>query len=144
MHFFNKFYEVKGLKVSESTSMSSTVGFWAVFALLLLALAASWATASAVEDTAEDLIDMGLELYQNRSYQEALKAYDQALFLSPDDVRAWMGKGKVFSALGDYNQSILAYQNATRISPDDPEAWFGVGAEPIPFAGPQRFPEGLG
>jgi tetratricopeptide (TPR) repeat protein len=125
--FFNKFYEVKGLKVNELRNSSSTAGFWAVFVLLLAALAASWATASAVEDTAEDLIDMGLELYQNRSYQEALEAYDQALFLSPDDVRAWMGKGKVFSALGDYNQSILAYQNATRISPDDPEAWFGVG-----------------
>ncbi len=94
----------------------------AVFCLLAFCF-----PATAEGDTAEDLIGMGLELYQNRSYQEALEAYDEALLLSPDDPRAWMGKGKVFSALGDYNQSLLAYQNATRISPDDPEAWFGVG-----------------
>jgi len=124
---FNKFYEVKGLKVNELRNSSSTVGFWAVFALMLMALAASWATASAQDDATEDLIEMGLELYQNRSYEEALEAYDQALLLSPDDARAWMGKGKVFSALGDYNRSLLAYQNATGISPGDPEAWFGVG-----------------
>ena len=115
------------MKVSELRNRSSKVGFWAVFALLLVALAASWATASADGDTAEDLIEMGLELYQNRSYEEALEAYDQALLLSPDDVQAWISKGKVFGALGDYNRSILAYQNATRIDPDDPEAWGGVG-----------------
>ena len=115
------------MKVSELRNRSSKVGFWAVFALLLVALAASWATASADGDTAEDLIEMGMELYQNRSYDEALAAYDQALLLSPDDVQAWISKGKVFGALGDYNRSILAYQNATRIAPSDPEAWIGVG-----------------
>lgn len=94
----------------------------AVFCLLTLGF-----QAVAEGDTAEDLIGMGLELYQNCSYQEALEAYDRALLLSPDDARAWMGKGKVFGALGDYNQSLLAYQNATRISPDDQEAWLGVG-----------------
>jgi len=94
----------------------------AVFCLLAFCF-----PATAEGDTAEDLIGMGLELYQNRSYQEALEAYDQALLLSPDDPRAWMGKGQVLSVLGDYNRSLLAYQNATRISPDDPEAWFGEG-----------------
>jgi tetratricopeptide (TPR) repeat protein len=94
----------------------------AVFCLLTLGF-----QAVAEGDTAGDLIGMGLELYQNRSYEEALAAYDQALLFSPDDARAWMGKGKVFSALGDYNRSLSAYQNATRISPDDQEAWLGVG-----------------
>jgi len=94
----------------------------ALFCLLALGF-----QATAEGDTAEDLIGMGQELYQNRSYQESLAAYDQSLLRSPDNVQAWMGKGKVLSALGDYNQSLLAYQNATRIAPDDQEAWFGVG-----------------
>jgi tetratricopeptide (TPR) repeat protein len=94
----------------------------AVFCLLTLGF-----QATADGDTTDDLIRTGQELYQNRSYDEALAAYDQALLLSPDDLHAWMGKGKVLNALGDYNLSILAYQNATRIDPDDQEAWFGVG-----------------
>ncbi|HPJ83829.1 MAG TPA: tetratricopeptide repeat protein [Methanothrix sp.] len=93
-----------------------------VFCLLTLAF-----QATAEGDTAEDLVRMGIELYQNRSYDEALAAYDQALLLYPDDLQAWMGKGQVLSALGDHNRSLLAYQNATRIDPGDLEAWFGVG-----------------
>lgn len=94
----------------------------AVFCLLAFCL-----QATAVGDTAEDLVRMGQDLYQNRSYDESLAAYDQALLIYPDDLQAWMGRGQVLNALGDYNQSILAYQNATRIAPDDREAWFGVG-----------------
>jgi tetratricopeptide (TPR) repeat protein len=93
-----------------------------VFCLLTLGF-----QATADVDTTDDLIRAGQELYQNRSYDEALAAYDQALLLSPDDLQAWMGKGRVLNALGDQNRSLLAYQNATRIDPDDQEAWFFVG-----------------
>jgi tetratricopeptide (TPR) repeat protein len=93
-----------------------------VFCLLTLGF-----QATADVDTTDDLIRAGQELYQNRSYDEALAAYDQALLLSPDDLQAWMGKGRVLNALGDQNRSLLAYQNATSIDPDDQEAWFGVG-----------------
>jgi tetratricopeptide (TPR) repeat protein len=94
----------------------------AVFCLLTLGF-----QATADGDVTDDLIRTGQELYQNLSYEEALAAYDQALLLSPDDLQAWMGKGKVLNALGDQNRSLLAYQNATRIYPEDQEAWFFVG-----------------
>jgi len=109
-------------------------GITAAFALFLCllalggdAIAGDGGQTLAEGMTSEDLIELGLSLYQNRSYDEALKAYEEALLLSPDDARAWMGKGKVLNALGDYNRSIEAYRNATEINPDDPEAWLWIG-----------------
>ncbi|MBN1324188.1 MAG: tetratricopeptide repeat protein [Methanotrichaceae archaeon] len=116
---------------SQGWRRSGIRGAAAAFLCLLVlgghAIAEEGGQATSEGKTSDDLIDLGLSLYQNRSYDEALDAYDQALLLSPGDARAWMGKGKVLNLLGEYNRSIEAYQNATRISSDDPEAWFWIG-----------------
>jgi len=75
-----------------------------------------------------------LSVYPNAliKYQEAIKAYDQALHRAPDDVLAHINKGTTLGSLGDlqatvskhvealesYAQAIKAFDEALRIAPD--------------------------
>jgi tetratricopeptide (TPR) repeat protein len=49
---------------------------------------------------------------ENGLYEEALRAYDSAIELDPENARVWMGKGDTQSRMGDYDESLVTYENA--------------------------------
>jgi tetratricopeptide (TPR) repeat protein len=60
-------------------------------------------------------------------YEEALKAYDQAIKINPAYLTAWKNKGNVLYTLAEYNESIQAYDQAIGIDKKYALAWYGKG-----------------
>jgi len=88
----------------------------AKYTVALLAAAMLCVSTMAQEESAEDWYQKGQKLMENESYEEALKAYDSALQLDPENVGAWMGKGDTQVRMGDSNQSQKTYENALNIT----------------------------
>jgi len=104
------------------------------FAIALIALAALCSCTLAQENTAEDWFNRGQELMDNESYEEALRAYDSAIELDPEDARFWMGKGDTQMRMVDYDEYLVTYEKALDLinesleaNPLDAEGWFVKG-----------------
>ncbi|MBM7842263.1 protein kinase domain-containing protein [Herpetosiphon giganteus] len=63
-------------------------------------------------------------LYQLR---EALEDYDLALNLDKKERRAWLGRGRVYSALALPKEAFQAYEYASKLDPNDPITWRSMG-----------------
>ncbi len=103
-------------------------------AIVFAAFAMLCACVTAQEDTSGYWMNKAQELMDNESYEEALRAYDSAIELDPEDARIWMGKGDTQSRMGDYNESQKTYENALDLinesleaNPLDAEGWFVKG-----------------
>ncbi|PWR74367.1 tetratricopeptide repeat protein [Methanospirillum lacunae] len=57
----------------------------------------------------------GVTLSRLGKYDEAIKAYDQALQIDPEYTSAWNNKGVVLSKLGKYPEALEAFDRALRI-----------------------------
>jgi len=95
---------------------------------ILMALGALCAF-SVAEETAEDWVKKGDELFLNGYGEEALEAYDKAIELDPNDMAAWLAKGTALSCLERHYESIDAYMRATEIDPESDQAWGAMGYE---------------
>jgi tetratricopeptide (TPR) repeat protein len=51
-------------------------------------------------------------------YDEAIKAYDEAIRLDPEDAAAWNNKGNALDELGRYEEAIKSYNRAAELSED--------------------------
>lgn len=60
----------------------------------------------------------GNELYGNGRHADALQAYDRALAINPDHVKAHNNRGQVLEALGRHDEALEAYSRAIRLQPD--------------------------
>jgi len=80
---------------------------------VLMALVALCAFAVA-DETAEEWVKKGDELFLNGSSEEAVKAYDKAIELNPKEIAAWLSKGIILDGLERHNESIEAYETAIR------------------------------
>ena len=69
----------------------------------------------------------GVALIQLGRYEEALKAYDKAIELNPNDAVTWCNKGVVLRVFGRYEEALKAYDKAIELKPDLAEAWYGKG-----------------
>ena len=69
------------------------------------------------QETAEEWFYEGLALYNQSKYDEAIRAYDEAIRLNPEDAGAWNYKGNALRGLGRYNEAIQAYDEAIRLDP---------------------------
>ena len=81
------------------------------------------------EETAEDWINRGQELYQNQSYQEALDAYDEGLKTDPQNASAWHYREMALAEIGRGVEANQSLQKAIEIldlklqeDPEDLEA----------------------
>jgi tetratricopeptide (TPR) repeat protein len=69
------------------------------------------------------LVLKGDTLYSQRKYDEALKAFNEAIRLDPNYVRAWSLKGVTLYNQKKYDEAIKAFNEAIRLDPNDAEAW---------------------
>lgn len=67
--------------------------------------------------TANNWIDRGNTLVFMRRYDDAIKAYDRAIAMSPTNYQAWYGKGTALSKTGKLDDALLAYDQALAIHP---------------------------
>jgi len=79
------------------------------------------------QQTAEDWLKKGDALYDQGNYTEAIRAYDEAITLDPEDVYAWYNKGWALYSLGNYTEAIQAFDEAIRLDPEYAGAWTSKG-----------------
>lgn len=76
------------------------------------------------ERTAEDWHKRGNDLEGNGSYEAAVKAYDQAIELDPQNTTDhWMNIARAFSLNGSNEEAISAYDELLKIDPENMTAW---------------------
>ena len=67
--------------------------------------------------SADDWIDNGDALQQQLKCDEALKAYNRAIELDPNNARAWSGRGSALHELGNYGEAVQTYDKALELDP---------------------------
>ncbi|MGD0953287.1 MAG: tetratricopeptide repeat protein [Methanotrichaceae archaeon] len=78
-------------------------------------------------------INKGNALMDQKKYDAAIKAYDEATKLSPNNTKAstikwaWDFKGLALCSQGKYDEAIKAYDEAIRLDPNWAGAWYDKG-----------------
>jgi Ca-activated chloride channel family protein len=70
----------------------------------------------------------GLELYNSGKYEEAVRAYRQAVKIKPDYAEAHNNLGDAYLQLKQYKKAVEAYKQAIRYKPDLASAYGNMGA----------------
>jgi len=70
----------------------------------------------------------GDALYELGRYGEALKCYDKAIEINPNNTTAWNNKGFVLDELVRYEEALKCYDKAIEINPNNTAAWTNKGA----------------
>ena len=96
---------------------------------LILALSAVAALTIPVccQETAEEWLEKGIDLFAKGKYEEAIQAYDEANRLDTELAVAWNNKGIALVMQGRYEEAIQAYNEAIRLEPEDASAWNNKG-----------------
>ena len=68
--------------------------------------------------TPESYLELSLDRYQEKRYQEAIDACKSALALRPDYAEAWNNICASYNQLGRYDQAVAACEQALRFKPD--------------------------
>jgi tetratricopeptide (TPR) repeat protein len=71
----------------------------------------------------KEIILLGNEHYYKNEHVVAIKHYDRALEIEPDNVEAWTNKGVVIGNMGKYNEAIECYDRVLEIEPNYVESW---------------------
>ena len=69
----------------------------------------------------------GLVLSGQGKYDEAIKAFDEAVRLDPNYADAWYNRGYALYNLGKYDEAIKCYDEVIRLIPNDAGAWYNKG-----------------
>jgi tetratricopeptide (TPR) repeat protein len=76
----------------------------------------------------KEIILLGNEHYYKNEHVVAIKHYDRALEIEPDNVEAWTNKGVVFGNMGKYNEAIDCYDRSLEIEPKYALALYNKGS----------------
>ena len=91
--------------------------------------AIEWISRAIRKDPRPDyLASLGTTLQQQGRYEEALKVFDKAIQLSPDDAELWRQMGDILVQQQRYDQALPSYQHALKLNPDHPDALYKSGA----------------
>ena len=79
------------------------------------------------EDTAEFWLDKGLLYATYGNDKEAIRFYEKALQIEPDNPGAFFNIGISYSSLGQYDLAVNALNKALLLSPDNGDYHYGLG-----------------
>ena len=65
----------------------------------------------------------GVQLYDDKRYEESIAVYNKVLSKRPNDVLFLNNRGVSFEALGQYKAAIADYDKAISLDPDDGYAY---------------------
>jgi len=74
-----------------------------------------------------DWYTKGYALYDQGKYDEAAKAYDEAIRLDPNNADTWYNKGLALYDQGKYDEATKAYDEAIRLDPNNADTWNNKG-----------------
>lgn len=94
-----------------------------IAAVVLSLAAAAWADPAGdpgpgVNEEARRFYQQGVEYSRRQQWDQAIRAYLQAVRLDPAFVEAWTNLGYAYRKVRDYPRSVEAYQRALRLRPD--------------------------
>ena len=92
----------------------------------MLVPAASRARAQVSPASAEKYAE-GVKLVESRRFHDALKVFEEALRLDPNNARAHRGLGRVYRETKHYEKARVAYQSAIGVKPDYAVAHYELG-----------------
>ena len=90
------------------------------------AIAAAETAADGAPDVPEALDAVGAFLLFAQDHARALKVYDRALAVSPDDPVIMSKRATIHQFLGQFDLAISGYERALSLSPNDPDALKGL------------------
>jgi tetratricopeptide (TPR) repeat protein len=91
--------------------------------------AAEWITrAIRLNPKAEYLGSLGTTLQKQGRHEEALKVFDKAVQLKPDDAGLWRHLGDILLQLARLDQALLTFQQVLTLNPDHQHALYRSGA----------------
>ena len=74
------------------------------------------------QDKSKDFFDQGLAKFTEKDYKGAIRDFDEAIRLKPDDAAAYNSRGSAKSNLGDKQGAIKDFDEAIRLKPDYADA----------------------
>ena len=80
------------------------------------------------QDKSKDFFDQGLAKFTEKDYKGAIRDFDEAIRLKPDDAAAYNSRGSAKSNLGDKQGAIKDFDEAIRLKPDYADAYWFRGA----------------
>ena len=79
------------------------------------------------KNRAEELVLKGNGLADEKKYDEAIKAYDEAIKIVPDHKTAWNNKGLILADQGKYEESLKCFDKAISIDSKFVQALYNKG-----------------
>lgn len=79
------------------------------------------------EEDAEDYYNLGVTLEKRGRYDEAAKAYRQAILMRPDYTEAYYNLGISLDDAGKYIEAIEAYKQVVKLKPDYEDTYYKLG-----------------
>jgi tetratricopeptide (TPR) repeat protein len=91
-------------------------------------LAVEWMTRAIRENpTPEYLGNLGTMLLRQKRYEDALKAFDKAIQLKPEDAELWKHLGNILLKLDRPDDALLTFQHVLKLNPHHRDAAYRSG-----------------
>jgi tetratricopeptide (TPR) repeat protein len=97
----------------------------AILALIILSCACI--PASAYSSNATGWYDQGTALIKNKSYTDAVAAFDRAISSEPSYFEAWNGKADALNRAGNFTEALAASDRQIGLKPDYVQGWINRG-----------------
>jgi tetratricopeptide (TPR) repeat protein len=75
----------------------------------------------------EYLASLGTTLQQQGRREDALKVFDKAVQLKPDDAELWQRMGSIFLELASFDRALLCFRQALKLNPHHQDAAYKSG-----------------
>jgi len=80
-----------------------------------------------VSDKVRELVHAADQRYDHGDFSGAVKLYEKALKLDPNDSEAWNNKGVSLAHMGRHDEAIECYEKAQALRPGNWKAWYNLG-----------------
>ncbi|TDM00053.1 MAG: hypothetical protein C4K58_02060 [Flavobacteriaceae bacterium] len=89
-----------------------------IVCLFTLVLAGSLSMAQNSKKTAAKYYNNGVEYGNSKNYSSAIRSYDKAIELNPNDAIAYINRGAAYGYRGEYDKAMSDFNKALTINPE--------------------------
>ena len=79
-------------------------------------------------DRLEETVHAGRKAFEGGRYDDALRAFNEALRLKPEYDVAWMLRGHTLRKMGDFEGALKSFAQALRSNAESEDGWMGLAA----------------